>query len=175
MENQIAMEKKIDAFFSSQGYEVMRISSISVIISEAGEKIDIVIDVLLIIALHTGIVGSIGLSGTLSLNVLERTSEIGILRAIGAHNKIITKLVLFEGLFIGLTSYGIGVILSFPISQVLGNIVNLAIFNAQANLILNFRGFVIWLVLIIILSILASLLPVRNATQLTIREVLAYE
>jgi putative ABC transport system permease protein len=48
-----------------------------VIINESGEKINLVISLLLILAILTGLVGSIGLSGTLSLNVLERTSEIG--------------------------------------------------------------------------------------------------
>jgi putative ABC transport system permease protein len=36
-------------------------------------------------------------------------------------------------------------------------------------------GFIIWLGVVIVLSIVSSILPARNAARLTIREVLAYE
>jgi putative ABC transport system permease protein len=146
-----------------------------VIINESGEKINLVISLLLILAILTGLVGSIGLSGTLSLNVLERTSEIGILRAVGAHDKAISQLVIYEGLFTGLVSYVIGALVSFPVSILLGNMVNQAIFKSEAILTINPTGFLIWFAVVILMSIIASLLPARNATRLTIREVLAYE
>ncbi len=145
------------------------------IINESGEKINLVISLLLILAILTGLVGSIGLSGTLSLNVLERTSEIGILRAVGAHDKAISQLVIYEGLFTGLVSYVIGALVSFPVSILLGNMVNQAIFKSEAILTINPTGFLIWFAVVILMSIIASLLPARNATRLTIREVLAYE
>lgn len=107
--------------------------------------------------------------------MLERTSEIGVLRAIGAHDKAIAKLVIYEGLFTSLVSYIIGALVSFPVSIVLGNMVNQAIFKSEAILTINPSGFLIWFVLVIFMSITASLIPARNATRLTIREVLAYE
>ncbi|MBW6472490.1 MAG: FtsX-like permease family protein, partial [Anaerolineaceae bacterium] len=120
-------------------------------------------------------VGGIGLSGTLSLNVLERTAEIGILRAIGAYDSVITRLVTFESLFIGLTSYVIGILASIPISLVLTNMVNLAIFKSQSEFVMTAKGIILWFFLLILLSLVASYIPARNATRLTIREVLAYE
>lgn len=175
LESQIHMEETVNQVFRDAGYDVNRVSSLQVIINETGEKINIVINVLLVNAILTGLVGSIGLSGTLSLNVLERTSEIGILRAIGAHDRIVSRLVIYEGFFIGLVSYVVGFGFSFPISYVLGNLVNEAIFSADAQMTLNPVGFIVWFVLVIVMSIFASVLPARNATRLTIREVLAYE
>lgn len=169
------MEDAVNETFRDRGYDVNNISSVQVIVDESGEKINLVITVLLIVAMLTGLVGSIGLSGTLSLNVLERTSEIGILRAVGAPDKAISKLVIYEGLFTGLVSYLIGTVVSFPVSLILGNMVNQAIFKSNAILTINPAGFLIWLVLVILMSITASLIPARNATRLTIREVLAYE
>ncbi len=136
---------------------------------------NVIIYVLLFLSVLTGIVGGIGLSGTLSLNVLERTAEIGILRAIGAYNKIITRLVMFESLFIGLTSYLIGIIISFPISYVLTNLVNLAIFGASSAFVITPKGFILWFFILLVLSLVASYFPAKNAASLTIREVLAYE
>ncbi len=171
----LSMEDTVNESFREQGYDVNTVASLQVIIDESGEKINLVVSVLLIVAILTGLVGSIGLSGTLSLNVLERTSEIGILRAVGAHDKAISKLVVYEGLFTGLVSYVIGAIVSFPVSIMLGNMVNQAIFKSEAILTVSASGFVIWFVLVVIMSIGASLLPARNASRLTIREVLAYE
>jgi putative ABC transport system permease protein len=120
-------------------------------------------------------VGSIGLTGTMSMNVLERTREIGVMRAIGAHNRIVAKLVIVEGLIVGMLSYLIGALLSVPISYILSNVISQTIFSAKAEIAFTVKGFGIWLGVVVILSVLASLLPARNATRLTIREVLAYE
>ena len=111
LEFQMEMAQKIEDQLTSAGYNVAGTTSQQEIVKEGLEKMNVLIYVLLFLSVLTGIVGGIGLSGTLSLNVLERTAEIGILRAIGAYNKIITRLVMFESLFIGLTSYLIGIVI----------------------------------------------------------------
>jgi putative ABC transport system permease protein len=126
-------------------------------------------------AVLIAIVGSIGLTGTMSLNVLERTREIGILRAIGASDKAVMRLVMVEGLLIGMMSWLFGVLLAFPIGTLMANAINLALFGALADLTFTPVGVILWLLVVIILSVLASVGPARNATRLTIREVLAYE
>jgi putative ABC transport system permease protein len=109
------------------------------------------------------------------MNVMERTREIGVMRAIGAFNQIIMRLVIVEGLVIGMLSYAMSMLLCLPISSLLSNVVSLAIFNAPAQLALTYKGFVIWLLLVVALSVVASMVPARNASRMTIREVLAYE
>jgi putative ABC transport system permease protein len=76
---------------------------------------------------------------------------------------------------IGLISWGIAVGLSFPISVGLLRIVSQAMIGAEMPLNLTPLGFGIWLLVVLILSVAASILPARNAARLTIREVLAYE
>jgi putative ABC transport system permease protein len=120
-------------------------------------------------------VGSIGLTGTMGMNVLERTREIGIMRAIGATDEQIMKTVMVEGIIIGLISWFLGAIVSLPITILLSRIISLAIFNSPSQFILSPKGFFIWLALVLVLSAVASVLPARNAARLTIREVLAYE
>jgi len=172
---QNAMVQSIDALLGRQGYSISSVTARNDIVEEPVEKLNIVTQVLMVLAILIGLVGSIGLSSTLRLNVMERTSEIGILRAIGAHNRIITRLVIIEGLIIGMVSYLLGVVLSFPITRLLGDVVNLAIFHARGEFVLTGMGFSLWLLVVFVLSILASVTPARNAKQLTIREVLAYE
>ena len=126
-------------------------------------------------AILIAVVGSIGLAGTMSLNVLERTREIGIIRAIGASDRAVMDLVMVEGLLIGLMSWGLGVLLALPVSSLMANAIILALFGATADFTFTPIGVILWLFVVVILSVLASVGPARNATRLTIREVLAYE
>jgi putative ABC transport system permease protein len=76
---------------------------------------------------------------------------------------------------IGLISWLLGSLLSFPISTVLSDILSEALFDAPSILSFTPTGFIIWLLLVVILAVLASAAPARNAAHLTIREVLSYE
>lgn len=172
---QVRQAQQIEDMLRKAGYSVYQTHVQDEIIQGLLDKLDMIIYVLLFLAVLTGIVGGIGLSGTLSLNVLERTGEIGILRAVGAYDRVIIRLVTFEGFIIGLSSYLVGAILSFPISYVLSDLVNMAIFKVRMGFVITPTGFILWLGILIILAIAASYFPARNAARLTIREVLAYE
>jgi putative ABC transport system permease protein len=166
---------RLNAHFRDQGLEVAKVEAGKAFNASVTDVLGILTAVLLVMALMTALVGSIGLTGTMSMNVMERTREIGVMRAIGAHNRIVAKLVIVEGLVIGLMSYAMGGVLSFPISVLLSNVISVAIFNTPAPFVFTVQGFAIWLAVVLALSVLASLLPARNASKLTIREVLAYE
>ena len=172
---QMKMTTIIDDHLNSTGYQVDTITAREEIVKQGLDKIQILIFVLLFLSVLTAIVGGIGLSGTLSLNVMERTAEIGILRAIGAYDSVISRLITFESLFIGLTSYVFGIVASFPISLILTNLVNQAIFGAASKIVISYKGIILWFFILIVLSLVASYFPARNAARLTIREVLAYE
>jgi putative ABC transport system permease protein len=82
---------------------------------------------------------------------------------------------MYEGMFIGMLSYLIGAILALPITKLLSDVVNIAIFQTTAVYEITSRGFLIWFGIMVALATIASISPARNATRLTIREVLAYE
>jgi putative ABC transport system permease protein len=142
---------------------------------QSTKGINILIIFLLLMAVLTAFVGSIGLTGTMGMNVMERTREIGVMRAIGAMDREIIKSVVIEGVFIGVITWVFAVALSFPISQVLLKIVSEAMMGSLVELAVTYQGFLIWLGTVLVLSVTASILPARNAARLTIREVLAYE
>jgi putative ABC transport system permease protein len=141
----------------------------------AVESLDILVVFLLIMAILTAVVGSMGLTGTMGMNVLERTREIGIMRAIGADNRAVMRTVIAEGIVIGMISFGLAILLSIPFTYGLSYIVSVAVFQTPIDVVFTYSGYAIWLGLVLGLSALASILPARNAAQLTIREVLAYE
>ena len=169
------MSDRLDKYFRGQGLSSQCGPFRRFHINSAAGSLDILVTFLLIMALLTAVVGSMGLMGTMGMNVLERTREIGIMRSIGAVDGEVMRTVIVEGLLIGGISWLIGALLSFPITYLLADIVSLAIFQSPIAVHFTYQGFAIWLVVVLALSAVASILPARNAARLTIREVLAYE
>jgi putative ABC transport system permease protein len=172
---QQAIGHTIDDYLSDRGFDVRNVEAGKTVQEEAGKGIDILVIFLLIMALLTAFVGSIGLTGTMGMNVLERTREIGVLRAIGAVDGQVMKSVVIEGVMISLITWVLAVGLSVPVSFALLRIIGTAMMGSTIQLALTADGVVIWLAVVVLLAIVASLMPARNAARLTIREVLAYE
>jgi putative ABC transport system permease protein len=97
------------------------------------------------------------------------------MRAIGAVDLAIVKSVVIEGAFIGLLSWLIALPLSLPVSSGLLTIISTAMGIGHIPTAVTLQGMAIWLVVVLVLTTLASVWPARNAARLTIREVLAYE
>jgi putative ABC transport system permease protein len=165
----------VDSFLREKGFKVRLAQAGRATLDTAVESLDILVTFLLIMAVLTAIVGSMGLAGTMGMNVLERTREIGIMRAIGADDRAVMRTVIAEGVVIGLISFALAVALSIPFTYLLSTIVSLAVFQTPIDVVFTLSGYAIWLGLVLVLSAVASILPARNAARLTIREVLAYE
>ena len=84
---------------------------------------------LFIMAILTAFVGSMGLTGAMSINVLERTREIGVMRTIGAVDRVIMQSVIIEGLVISLITWVLAIGVSFPIGNLLLTIISEALRN----------------------------------------------
>jgi putative ABC transport system permease protein len=157
------------------GIPVLSITTGSELRAQQAFGIDIFVAFMLMLAGLIALVGGLGLAGTMSMNVIERTREIGVMRAIGASDGAIRQLVTIEGLTIGALSWLLGAVLAVPVSRLFNNGVGTVFLSVPLASVFSFDGFLIWLAGAMILSALASLLPARSASRLTIREVLAYE
>ncbi len=111
----------------------------------------------------------------MSINVLERTREIGVMRTIGAVDRVIMQSVIIEGMVIGLITWALAIGVSFPIGSLLLTILGKSLLGTPMRLAFTPLGILLWLGMVIILSVVASIIPARNAARLTINEVLAYE
>jgi putative ABC transport system permease protein len=129
----------------------------------------------IVMAVIVGAVGGLGLMTTMSLNVLERRREMGVLRAIGATPRIVWLMVIAEGLVIGVLSWVIAAVLAWPVSKVVGDTFVRALFRGGLDFSFEFSGLVIWLLVSIALSAVASFVPAWRASRTTVREALAYE
>jgi putative ABC transport system permease protein len=131
--------------------------------------------VLTIMAAIIGVVGALGLTGTLSMNVLERRREIGMLRAIGADDEAIRRIISEEALTVGLLAWLGGTIVAVPMSYAMCYGFGRALLNSPLIWVYSWPGVLMWLGVVLLIALAASLAPARNATRLTVREVLAYE
>lgn len=138
-------------------------------------RFNIVVAFLVLMAVLMAAVGSLGLTTTMSINVLERIREIGVLRAIGASDGAVRQIVLAEGVVIGMLSWSVGSLLAVPMSMMLSEQVGLALLGSPLSYTFSLGGTFLWLLIVGFLSVAASLGPARSASRLTIREVLAYE
>jgi putative ABC transport system permease protein len=133
---------------------------------------------LILTALLTGflaaaalLVAVLGITNTMVMSVLERTREIGIMKAVGARDRHVQLLFLTEGAVLGLAGGTVGVLLawlaSFP-----GDSVARALVNESSELHLTGRLFVfpVWLTLGLplfagLVTTLAALYPARRAAR----------
>lgn len=166
---------QLQQLFESRGLAVGSVETGHEIRRQQSTGTDILVTFLMSMALLIAAVGGLGLMGTMGMNVLERTREIGVMRSVGASNGAILFMVVSEGLLIGTISWALGSLLSLPISLVLNNAVGMAFLFAPLDFVVSLEGFLYLLLIIWVISALASLLPAANAARLTVRDVLAYE
>jgi putative ABC transport system permease protein len=169
------VERALEEHFEGIGLKVSYTQTSSSSRAQIESQFNVLIVFLLVMAVLLAVVGAIGLMGTMSLNVLERTREIGVMRAIGASDGSVLKIVIVEGVLIGLMSWLLGAVLAGPLSRLLSDAVGVSIFETSLSYTFSLEGVGLWLAVVIILATLASLLPARNASRVTVREVLAYE
>jgi putative ABC transport system permease protein len=130
---------------------------------------------MLTMAILAAIVGSVGLMSTMSINVVERGREIGMMRAIGATSFAIVGIFVVEGVLIGILSWLLAAPLSYPGSVIFSNLVGEAVMQLPLDFSFSIDGLVLWLGIVVIFSALASLWPALRATRISVRESLAYE
>jgi len=170
-----ATTRALEDHFERMGVRVSMVSTINNERTEAEASFDAIVALLLVMAILLALVGGLGLMGTMSINVLERTREIGVLRAIGASNRSVALVFIREGIVIGLMSWLMGALVAIPMSQGLNQALGQAVMGVPLTYSYSMPGLWLWLVVVICLSVLASFIPARTASRLTVREVLAYE
>lgn len=121
------------------------------------------------------VVGGLGLAATMSLAVLERTREIGVLRAIGARHRSILTMIHVEGLVISLLGWALAVPLSIPMSVILGRAFGRIMLPVPVVYLPHVAGVLSWLAVVVVVSVLACAWPAWRATRITTAAALAYE
>lgn len=137
-------------------------------------QLGILVTFLVIMAALLATVGVIGLTGTMTINVLESTREIGVMRSIGAAHRSIFGIYITEAVVVGMMAWILGAILSWPLSVGLVRVLADAM---GVNLAYRFSwaGLGIWLVAVVVIAAVASLIPAWSAARVSVRDAIAYE
>ncbi len=117
------------------------------------------------------LVASFGIANTMIMSILERTREIGIMKAIGAEDREIKLIFFFEAAVIGVVGGVIGVLLAWGIDTVANNLAYRFILKPQGASFIDFFDLppYLWLGAILfalIVSILAALYPASRAARI---------
>ncbi len=164
---------RVEAVLRSANVSVASVLTDRELRSAVGAHLAILIDALLFMAVLMAIVGALGLASTMGTSVAERTREFAIMRAIGGTPQTVLRNVLSEGLFIGALSFLFAIPLSLPFSALVGRLVGNLSFRTPLPLVLSNVGLLAWLFIVLAGAAMASFLPARRASQLTVQDALA--
>jgi putative ABC transport system permease protein len=121
------------------------------------------------------VVGGLGLASTMSLAVIERTREIGVLRAIGARHGAILTMVQVEGLAVAIASWALALPLSVPMSVALGHAFGRIMLRVPLEIVPEPSAVLIWLAVVLLVAVAACAWPAVRATRIPTAAALAYE
>lgn len=158
-------KRNMDVFFNQTASEERQ---------NANSQFSITTTMLLALAIIVAVVGGIGLMGSLSISVIERIREIGVMRAIGARSLTLMGMFVMEGVLQGIFSWLMAIPISFLLAEALSKALGQVMFDANLDYQYNYTAVLVWLAIILGISILASLLPARNAIRISVRQSLQY-
>ena len=164
-ESKTAIKDKLDEYNDNAEVKIQYSDIMSVMMDSIGQLVDIITYVLIAFSSISLIVSSVMIGIITYTSVVERTKEIGILRSVGARKKDISRVFNAETFIIGLYSGLIGVIicylLTIPINLILNNLVP----NIGQISDLNILHAVALIIISIILTLIAGLIPSRIAAK----------
>ncbi len=174
-ESQQALIRYLRMAYDASGVEVSSFQTAEEMREQSRSGFDILTYLMLAMTVLAAAVGSMGLMSTMSINVVERGREIGVMRAIGATSFAVAGVFIGEGVLVGVLSWLVAVPLSYPTARAISDAVGYPFMGAPLDFRYSMAGVVIWLVVVVVLSIVASLWPALRATRVSVREALAYE
>jgi putative ABC transport system permease protein len=119
----------------------------------------------------TVIVSLFGIVNTLVLSVMERTREVGMLRAVGMTRRQTRRMVRHEGI----VTAQLGAVTGMALGVLLGGAVTLAMRGIGMTFTLPIGSLIVFAIVATVAGMIAAALPARRASRLPVLEALAYE
>ncbi|HEY5997866.1 MAG TPA: ABC transporter permease [bacterium] len=176
-EGVIALKKEIEEAIGPSDLNVLSVMSQAERTTIISDHLDVILTTILITSFMVLAVSAMGMASATGITIMERTREIGVLRAIGATPERIFRLFAAEGMITSVAGIALGLLGSWPLSIVAASFFGNLVLGKGATLQAAFSvsGFGITLVTTLIFGFLASRIPAQRAVSVSTREALAYE
>jgi putative ABC transport system permease protein len=163
----------LESAFEAAGVGVERAMPIDTLYEALVGHVEVPVTMLVAAAVLLALIGGLGLASMASVSVLERTREIGVMKAIGALPRTIIGMVVGEGAVVAGLSWLIALVLALPLIAGIGSF-GAVMFGTPLPFRVSADGAALWLALILTIGVAASALPAWRAGRLVVREALAY-
>lgn len=175
MQRQTDVFNRMERILSKEGFEIRSSLNINLFRKAFLDHLEISIALLLTMAGLIIVIGGIGLTSTISMNVMDRIREIGVMRSIGASNRAILWIFVGESIVVGLISWILSTMLSIPLTIFVGKQFGMIFIQTALDIVVSPEGALMWSVFVVIIATIAALYPAKKAYSRPVREALAYE
>ena len=117
------------------------------------------------------LIAVIGIINTLGLSVLERTREIGLLRAVGLSRRRLRLMVALESVTISL----LGAVLGLGLGLVFGSLLRYSMRSQLTSMSLPVSQLLVFLIIAVVVGLVAAILPAIRAARMKVLDAIATE
>ena len=164
---------ELENALAGAGLPVERTAPLTTLYVAIVGHVEVPVRMLIAAAVLLGLIGGLGLASMMTVNVLERTREIGIMKAVGALPSTILKIVVGEAVVVAVLSWLAALIVALPLTGAIGQFAA-GMFGSPLPFAISVTGASLWLAILVALALVASAAPARRASTSIVREALAY-
>lgn len=163
----------IETAFNAAALPVERSAPLTMLYDALVGHVEVPVRMIVAAAVLLAAIGGLGLASMMSVNVLERTREIGIMKAIGAKPGVVLRIVLGEAVTIAVLSWLAAIVVAAPLIWAMGQLAA-SMFGSALPFLVSMPALALWLGIILVIAAVASVWPASRAARLVVREALAY-
>lgn len=162
--------RRVDDLLLSSAAPVEAVLPFAELRTAVGDHVIILVRALVVLAGVLAAVGLLGLTSAMSTAVLERTREIGVMKALGATSGRVLRSFLAEGVLTALSSGALAVLVTLPLTAFVESMLGRLGFLAPLPFVVSTSAVVGWFGLVSLFAVLATWLPAQRAARISVRE-----
>jgi putative ABC transport system permease protein len=153
-------------------YPNVQVQTVSEVLADAESQIDQILVIFTVLLAFAIIIAVLGITNTLALSIIERTHEIGLLRAVGMVRRQVRRMIRWEGVVVAVFGAVLGILtgllLGWAVVQALAD-------EGLGQFSIPFVQLAIYIVIAALAGVIAAAYPARKAARLNVLEAIAYE